>query len=780
MTSFARHVVHRYLDFIHARPWSAAAIAFAVTAALAPLISQLELRSSLKELLPKDSPSVIALDHVIDHVGGVGTVLVAIEGADVEANKRFADALAAGLATLPTGLIRFTEHKIDPIKDFFEVHALSYLTRSELEQLRGRLELGYEATRRRADPFYVDLEDDKTTASDDLDITQLEKVEARKIAELSPLRLVGTYYGVDDGRLLVMMIRPFGSNVSVEHADRLITSIRGVADALQPQTFGSGVRYGLTGSFMTAIEEYETLKADIVSTAVLCFVLVFLAIVLYFRRLRPALLLGVTLLVGLVWTLALTRVAIGYFNSQTAFLGSIILGTGINCGIIVLGRYYEERRAGVLPTPAMRRALEITAKPTLIAALTTAIAFGVLLIAGVRSLSQFGIIGSLGILSCWLATMTVLPELVLISERLRNRTSIDSGTDALDRKVGRVFKNSTVPTVMHVDTLALAAEVRDAIAARVASEAPELRFVDSTTSIFDVLPTDQEAKLPVLRQIRELLGTRWLGKVEATLHRRLARVRDALDGRVLGPSDLPDELARPFTDLQSRRGTVVYVNPSPEKFFSDGHNLIGFAATLRELKLADGTIVSAAGDPTIFADLIEIIRQQAPFLTLASFVAVIAVVMLALRSARRTIIMVLTIVGGIVLMMGVCAAMELRINFFNFIIVPLTIGIGVDYSINMMTRLGSDTEHTLAHVIRHTGGAVLLCSVTTMIGYFVLTRADNQALASFGWAAMVGEIAAVVSAILLVPTLFALDRRLATHFAVAGGRNAINPELDLS
>lgn len=63
-----------------------------------------------------------------------------------------------------------------------------------------------------------------------------------------------------------------------------------------------------------------------------------------------------------------------------------------------------------------------------------------------------------------------------------------------------------------------------------------------------------------------------------------------------------------------------------------------------------------------------------------------------------------------------------------------------------------DVEHSL----RHTGAAVLLCSTTTIIGYSVLMIANNQALASFGTMAIIGEIACISAAALLTPALMLL------------------------
>jgi uncharacterized protein len=55
--------------------------------------------------------------------------------------------------------------------------------------------------------------------------------------------------------------------------------------------------------------------------------------------------------------------------------------------------------------------------------------------------------------------------------------------------------------------------------------------------------------------------------------------------------------------------------------------------------------------------------------------------------------------------------------------------------------------------------AVVLASLTSIIGYASLITADSQALASFGALAVIGELACVAVAIVVVPALWALGRR---------------------
>ena len=67
----------------------------------------------------------------------------------------------------------------------------------------------------------------------------------------------------------------------------------------------------------------------------------------------------------------------------------------------------------------------------------------------------------------------------------------------------------------------------------------------------------------------------------------------------------------------------------------------------------------------------------------------------------------------------------------------------------------SDVERA----VRSTGGAVMLASLTTILGYASLLLAQNRALLLFGVVAVLGEIACLVSAVVLLPAaLLALAR----------------------
>jgi hypothetical protein len=160
----------------------------------------------------------------------------------------------------------------------------------------------------------------------------------------------------------------------------------------------------------------------------------------------------------------------------------------------------------------------------------------------------------------------------------------------------------------------------------------------------------------------------------------------------------------------------------------------------------------------VFADVIQAIRKDGPRATLLSLVGVVALVVVAFAAGKRSVRslrdagwVVLALLIGVAWFLGLAFALKLRLNMLNFIALPITFGIGVDYATNVFQRRRVDNVRSIAEVIRTTGGAVALCSLTTIIGYSSLLVARNQALISFGVLADLGEIACLAAALLALP-----------------------------
>jgi uncharacterized protein len=286
-----------------------------------------------------------------------------------------------------------------------------------------------------------------------------------------------------------------------------------------------------------------------------------------------------------------------------------------------------------------------------------------------------------------------------------------------------------------------------------------------TVSIFDLVPDQQPEKLALLADVRgKLARIHALGKMSDEDWNELARWLPPPDLAPFGIDDLPERVARPFTEKDGTRGRIVYIVPTEGQSVRDVHYLRRWADSYREVTLPGGEVIHGSGRAVIFADMLEGVMQESPKAIRLSFLGTAVVVLVAFSRGRhglRAALLVLaSLVMGIAWMGGSFALLGTKINFLNFIAVPITFGIGVDYSINVVHRWRVDGPGSVLHAVRETGGAVVLCSLTTTLGYLALLRSMNAAVRSFGLAAVIGEVACLLAALVVLPAvLLVIDRR---------------------
>src|SRR5205823_10968250 len=162
----------------------------------------------------------------------------------------------------------------------------------------------------------------------------------------------------------------------------------------------------------------------------------------------------------------------------------------------------------------------------------------------------------------------------------------------------------------------------------------------------------------------------------------------------------------------------------------NGRDVFKFEKELRSIPLPRSDI-PLASPLLLFADMLRAIGSDGPRSTLLSLAGVVALVIISFGSARRgrfsdSLNVIGALVIGVIWFLGLAGALSMRLNMLNFIALPITFGIGVDYATNIFQRRRLDAQKSIAECLRTTGGAVALCSLTTIIGYSSLLVARNQ------------------------------------------------------
>jgi uncharacterized protein len=819
-----------------ARPGSFLLVSLVLATASVWAASHLEIRSSFQELLPSDVPSVREVQELIKRVGGDGTVLVVVQSLDGPAGLKNAESVAPELArdflALGPSEIRAVEYNIRPVQAWYENHWPLFLSPDDLRKARDTLREEIRRRKLAANPLAVDLDDEEPAATPAERPAWLDPKQPlpREMIAQRFERYVDGFFVHPDHASLTIVLRPTGTSLGVGEAKALIGRLQAVVDRRAQELQQKHLRIGWGGTFPIFIAEYEAIVGDVAGTAVLVVTLVLASILLFFRDIRSTVTLGIAVLAAVAVTFGLTWLVIGYLNTQTAFLGAIVVGNGINYGLIYLGRVQQLRRRGDPLISSCVEGAVTTSHATLLASAATSVSFGVLMIAANRGFRHFGFIGGIGMLLCWAFTFTLVPALLAIYERFRGAPkpkpapSGERFVPRLQRFFARprliigIFTVLTVvaaisfglqlkrgPMERNLDNLsnelkgrktltednqrandALGKSLAGAIAlldSREDADAfcevirqrmkqpPNDKLIDSCDTISSVLPAQQQEKLAVIREMVAELPDSLLRRIDDPVQReRLRKVRaDLAAQRPVTAEEAPQSLLDRFRERDGTLGRIAAVTARGDARLEEAENLQAFVKAVRGVKVAD-KVYDATGDKVIFADLLQNIETEGPRTTLLSFAGVLLLVFVFFRNLRTSLEVVGSLTVGVILMCGVAAALDLKINFFNFIVFPITFGVAVDYGANVAARVrdrGGDVIRALAEV----GPAVVLCSWTSAVGYGTLLYSLNRALRSFGWYAMIGELTTIVTAIVLLPALLQVARSRGS----AGSRGSTTP-----
>ena len=361
-------------------------------------------------------------------------------------------------------------------------------------------------------------------------------------------------------------------------------------------------------------------------------------------------------------------------------------------------------------------------------------------------------------------------------DRLGSRGSKRGGAGEWSNKAERVFggKMNVAGALMLADTAEQVPLVKARILANDAAD-PQGKLIAEVATVWDLLPGTveaQQSKLELLERIRDRLTPAVLHDLPDDERARVEELRPPERLRVLGPTDLPALLRRRFAENDGRVGTVFYVKYGNDVSLSDGHNLLRLAKATDNVVLADGTVVQTASRSTVFAEMIRSMERDGPRATFLSFAAVTLVVLVATRNVRGALAVLAALLLGVTWLVGGAAWLGEKLNYVNFITLPITFGIGCEYPFNVYDRsrlLAGD----VTAAVRRVGGAVALCSFTTMVGYGSLLFADFQALQSFGRLAVSGEIACLTAALLVLPSLLHVIGRRRAFAAESVGTKVV-------
>jgi hydrophobe/amphiphile efflux-3 (HAE3) family protein len=178
-----------------------------------------------------------------------------------------------------------------------------------------------------------------------------------------------------------------------------------------------GVEVELSGLSVIAAESASDLSSSRSWLTLAGLLAVGLALLLIYRSWRRALVPLLPTVLATGWASLLLWITGIPLNPMSAALGALTIAIATEFGVLLSGRFHEERRGGAGVEESLQRAYSRTGAAVLASGLTAIAGFAVLIASDVQMLRDFGLVTVVDLTAALVGVLLVLPALLLLAER---------------------------------------------------------------------------------------------------------------------------------------------------------------------------------------------------------------------------------------------------------------------------------------------------------------------------------------------------------------------------
>lgn len=787
-----KSLLERLLNLSQLHPWRVLAVAALCAAVAGVMSSRLGFRGDMTELLPDSTPEVKDLKEIEDRAGGTGYLIVQVLGGAQQERREFAKQAASAIEARKD-VVRFVEWKFDT--RWVARRALLLLETAKLEGLKEDVAARLEYERKIANPLYVDLDDEDDRP---LGFEEIQK-------KYTPRRSTGDYLESQDGDELYLLVKATSTPADLDFNRKLIAEVRGAAEGIRDAKF-KDLKLDYTGAYVVRVADDDAMQADLARSGVITGIVTLIILLLTARRLAIVPTVYVPVGVGITATMGFTWAVVGHLNPVTGFLAAILVGLGIEYGLHLSMRYWEERTRHE-PLEAMRETLHGTFSGALSSAITNAAAFFVLVFAEFEAFKQFGKIASFGVMATLLATYAFGPALLFLSERFALRkprpvvphtahaptfrvptfalggvvafmtiavafsiwalpkvgfeTNLlkitgESKAGELEMHIAEQMGIIMIPAMTWVDSLDTARKV-SGFARELQAREGDASSIADVASLNDLLPYDTERRMKLIGELNELVEKL---PNSAKEDERVKAFADMTRVQPWGLEELPVEFRRRFEPFD-HQGTFVLM--FPRYGLHDTARLEAWAADLNLVgaRATEAGIHAPILDTNrLAAKIFVLIRRDGPLVMGLAALVVFFVIWIALKKFTHTLMVTGPLFAGIACLPGGMFLGDISLNFLNVVVLPNLLAIAVDNSVHVFHRYKEEGVGSMMRIMRHTGLTAVVATFSNSVGYASMLIARHAGLRSVGMLAVVGVVCTFLGTTVLFPALIELKERI--------------------
>jgi len=813
----------RWVAFVER--WHRSLLAGFLVLTLASGLSLFALRFDLDvlEMLPHGEPAFDNFKTFVADFGELDELLVLIEGKQAEELESFADQLVERVRALDSVARVQGRFYSEPIqRDLLGTYLYGYVPRELYAEIKAQLTAeGIDAQvsgNRAALSAPLDLMAAQWIRRDPLGIARRTAAALAAALPESNFRIGGGYISSRDDQAILVLIRPHQNAFDIEFSNRLMAEVRGIeaqTRAADPSAFRDIV-VGYTGSYAFAVEDAASIKGDIGTYTVLSLLAVLAVFVAGYRNLRILPFVTLPLVSSTLVTFAGSLLVYAQLNAVSICFAALLYGLSMDSAVHYYTHLLQERRHASL-SEAVARTLSRLGSANAVASATTAASFAVIGFSQLKGISQLGSLTGLGMLvtmvqffvlypalsfampaSCFEARSLATPRLGAIAAACARHAvavrvgflavgifvswaalgvglDVDlthlrpEGTSAarVQDRMAELFGSDVAAgaALVRAPTVEAALQGSEVLAQRLAGYQRE-GLLQSFRGVNGLLPSELEQRVR-WQAFEELPRTEVVGWLRdaGSRHGFAPRAFDELASAWLQPQReilrLEDAVLDPLRPLLERyvrvRGGVAtvatYLEPAP------GHSLAVIAERLQQD--STDTDVRVASRGLLQEELGRTLRRELiGFFTLSFLLNLVLIwwTFPRLRVAAAILVPQGLVIAACFTVMRLSAV---AIDPVNLIIVPLIIGIGVDYCVYVAARWqqGEDWHASLSYG----GRALAVSAFSTMASFGFLGLSEFPALARMGVFMALSLLLCWVCSFTLLPALIPDHRWLAAR-----------------
>ncbi|MBN2452023.1 MAG: MMPL family transporter [Lentisphaeria bacterium] len=618
------------------------------------------------------------------------------------------------------------------------------------------------------------------------------EIERRKQAALSHPLWVGNLLSRDATTTVLNVVLPPLVRGSRE-AKACVDELRALLEVGRP----AGVEVYVTGLSPMFVDSARCARDDFQRFFVWTWLLMAVLLYVAFRTLRGVLLpLAVTGL-AVFWTLGAMALAGQAVTSVGAMLPTLIAIVCFSDAIHVMGHYYEQAQQGTDRRGVVLDTMEHMLVACLLTSVTTAVAFGSLVVAKLSTIRQFGLWAALGILLGYVLGMVLMPIVLswlpLPAAGVRRRYEHSLCAFLLDRVAavshagGRAVPVTTLALLVLAILGATRLRIETSLTAFLPHSSPAMRGLAIAREKLTGFGSVEVVLQGPPGCFREPWALRELLEVEQYIESRpevgmALTITDLLQWthRTLEESSgnlLEDRHAKGlvaeylFLYAQSGHGDTLSSLITDDRASARIGARLRVAGSGEQLAFIEdlGTFVATRLDPRLRCSVTgeaDRIAQQIVWVlrsltdSFLSTLVVIALLMLwLLRSLKGVLVAMVPNILPVLWTLGVMGGLDISLNFGTVMITSIAIGIAVDDTIHFLVRYrrelraGAGCDDAIRQTLLRSGRAMAFTSVTMAAGCALFVLSEFGPNRSFGLLMAFTMCSALAADLLVLPYL---------------------------